>query len=209
MKRTNSSPSKKCWVHQFSTPLGLAIAAAKTEGSSDSLIRLSFIGSSVNADSVLQELISLGYSTEENPEALADVEQQLAEYFRGERKVFDLALAPEGTPFQQRVWAELLKIPYGETISYIELARRVGNPKASRAVGGANGSNPIWLIVPCHRVIGSNGTLTGYAGGVGIKQTLLELEGVKIKSEKPNAEGRKTKTDFLQFDSSGTSLLRS
>jgi methylated-DNA-[protein]-cysteine S-methyltransferase len=104
----------------------------------------------------------------------------LASYFRGERKTFDIALAPKGTPFQQRVWAELLLIPYGETISYVELARRVGNPKASRAVGGANGCNPIWLIVPCHRVIGSDGTLTGYAGGVGIKLALLELEGAKF-----------------------------
>jgi methylated-DNA-[protein]-cysteine S-methyltransferase len=209
MKRTHSSTSKKCWIHQFSTPLGLAIAAAKTQGGTDSLIRLSFIGSGANSDAVIQELIELGYSPEENPEALADVEKQLAEYFRGERRVFDLELAPEGTLFQQRVWAELLKIPYGATISYMELARRVGNAKASRAVGGANGSNPIWLIVPCHRVIGSNGTLTGYAGGVGIKQALLELEGVKIQTEKPTADERKIKTDFLEFDATGTSLFRS
>jgi methylated-DNA-[protein]-cysteine S-methyltransferase len=178
MKRPHSS--KKCWIHQFSTPLGPAIAAAKVEGDVDSLIRLSFLGERGSSDAVIQELVELGYSPDENPEALAKAETQLAEYFRGERKRFDLALAPEGTAFQHRVWAELLRIPYGETISYLELARRVGNPKSSRAVGGANGSNPIWLIVPCHRVIGSNGTLTGYAGGVGIKQALLELEGAKF-----------------------------
>lgn len=102
--------------------------------------------------------------------------RQLRAYFAGELETFDLDLAPEGTPFQQKVWNELLKIPYGETISYGELARRIGNPNASRAVGLANGSNPIPIIIPCHRVIGSNGTLTGYGGGLPIKEKLLALE---------------------------------
>jgi methylated-DNA-[protein]-cysteine S-methyltransferase len=101
---------------------------------------------------------------------------QLRSYFAGEREEFDLPLAPEGTPFQQEVWRRLCDIPYGETISYGELARRIGNPQASRAVGLANGSNPIPIVIPCHRVIGSNGKLTGYGGGLPIKEKLLALE---------------------------------
>jgi methylated-DNA-[protein]-cysteine S-methyltransferase len=102
--------------------------------------------------------------------------RQLRAYFAGELEDFNVPLAPAGTPFQQRVWKELGKIPYGETISYGELARRIGNPSASRAVGLANGSNPIPIIIPCHRVIGSNGKLTGYGGGLPIKEKLLALE---------------------------------
>jgi methylated-DNA-[protein]-cysteine S-methyltransferase len=101
---------------------------------------------------------------------------QLGSYFAGELTEFDLPLATAGAPFQQRVWTELRKIPYGSTISYGELARQVGNPKASRAVGAANGSNPISIIIPCHRVIGSNGKLTGYGGGIERKKFLLEFE---------------------------------
>ena len=102
--------------------------------------------------------------------------RQLRSYFAGEREEFDLPLAPEGTPFQREVWRRLCEIPYGETISYGELARRIGNPRASRAVGLANGSNPIPIVIPCHRVIGSNGKLTGYGGGLPIKEKLLALE---------------------------------
>jgi methylated-DNA-[protein]-cysteine S-methyltransferase len=101
---------------------------------------------------------------------------QLRAYFAGELTEFDLPLATDGAPFQQRVWAELRKIPYGSTISYGDLARRIGNPKASRAVGAANGSNPISIIIPCHRLIGSNGKLTGYGGGIERKKFLLEFE---------------------------------
>jgi methylated-DNA-[protein]-cysteine S-methyltransferase len=108
--------------------------------------------------------------------ALSEPVRQLRAYFGGEIEEFDLSLAPEGTPFQQKVWHELCRIPYGETISYGELARRIGNPNASRAVGLANGSNPIPIIIPCHRVIGSNGKLTGYGGGLPIKEKLLALE---------------------------------
>ncbi len=104
------------------------------------------------------------------------VARQIEEFFAGERHTFDFPLAPKGTEFQKRVWAELLRIPFGETISYGELARRVGNPAASRAVGSANGKNPISLIVPCHRVIGSNGKLTGYGGGLELKEKLLDWE---------------------------------
>ena len=102
--------------------------------------------------------------------------RQLHEYFSGARTSFDLPLAPQGTMFQCAVWRQLSEIPYAQTISYGELAKRVGNPKASRAVGAANGKNPLPIVVPCHRVIGANGTLTGFGGGLPVKQALLELE---------------------------------
>lgn len=102
--------------------------------------------------------------------------RQLKEYFSGKRKTFTITLAPEGTPFQQQVWQALRAIPYGRTQSYGQIAKAVGKPKASRAVGAANGQNPISIIVPCHRVIGSNGKLVGYGGGLSIKETLLAHE---------------------------------
>ncbi len=102
--------------------------------------------------------------------------QQLAAYFAGELTGFDLPLAGEGTAFQKQVWKALCDIPYGETISYGEVARRIGDPKAVRAVGLANGANPISIIIPCHRVIGANGSLTGYGGGLPVKRALLALE---------------------------------
>jgi methylated-DNA-[protein]-cysteine S-methyltransferase len=105
-----------------------------------------------------------------------DIIQQLKAYFAGELQSFDLRLVPKGTAFQRAVWRQLCEIPYGETISYGELARRMGNPKASRAVGLANGSNPIPIVIPCHRVIGSNGKLVGYGGGLDVKKKLLALE---------------------------------
>ncbi|MCB0971788.1 MAG: methylated-DNA--[protein]-cysteine S-methyltransferase [Acidimicrobiales bacterium] len=109
-------------------------------------------------------------------DALAEVRRQLEEYFAGDRREFDLDLAPEGTPFQQQVWAQLRAIPYGETASYGEVAAALGAPGASRAVGSANGANPIAIVVPCHRVVGADGRLTGYAGGTDRKRTLLDLE---------------------------------
>jgi methylated-DNA-[protein]-cysteine S-methyltransferase len=102
--------------------------------------------------------------------------EQLRQYFAGERQQFELALEPEGTAFQRLVWSGLLSVPYARTIDYGELARRVGNPRAARAVGAANGRNPIPIIIPCHRVIGADGSLTGYGGGLGRKRALLELE---------------------------------
>jgi methylated-DNA-[protein]-cysteine S-methyltransferase len=106
----------------------------------------------------------------------AEVVDQLQSYFAGKRKNFDLALVLEGTDFQKRVWAALRKIPYGGTISYKELAEIIGSPKAVRAVGAANGANPIPIIIPCHRVIGNDGSLTGFGGGLQLKKQLLELE---------------------------------
>lgn len=104
-------------------------------------------------------------------------QEQLTQYFAGERTEFDLPLASDGTEFQKKVWAELQRIPYGETASYGDIARRLGyEPGISRAVGAANGANPIPIVVPCHRVIGANGSLTGYAGGLDRKKTLLDLE---------------------------------
>lgn len=104
------------------------------------------------------------------------VAEQLRAYFEGELKHFDLPLAPRGTAFQQRVWSRLREIPYGETISYVDLAVRIGNPQACRAVGLANGSNPIPIVIPCHRVIGRDGSLVGYGGGLALKKRLLALE---------------------------------
>lgn len=107
---------------------------------------------------------------------LAEAMRQLAEYFAGERREFELPLAPEGTPFMRRVWAELVKVPYGATATYGEIAERIGNPGGSRAVGLANNRNPIAIIIPCHRIIGSSGKLVGHAGGVELKERLLALE---------------------------------
>ena len=107
---------------------------------------------------------------------LAEAMRQLAEYFAGERREFELPLAPEGTPFMRRGWAELVKVPYGATATYGEIAERIGNPGGSRAVGLANNRNPIAIIIPCHRIIGSSGKLVGYAGGVELKERLLALE---------------------------------
>lgn len=109
-------------------------------------------------------------------ELLKEAIKQLNEYFDGKRKEFDLPLAPKGTEFQKKVWNALKEIPFGETRSYGEIARRIGNEKASRAVGTANNKNPIMIIIPCHRVIGANGKLVGYAGGIDIKEKLLNLE---------------------------------
>ena len=113
---------------------------------------------------------------ERDDDAFFAVREQLTEYFAGTRRTFDIPTQLQGTPFQQRVWAELTQIPFGETISYAELARRVGKPSASRAVGAANGRNPISIIVPCHRVIAADGKLTGYGGGLDNKRRLLDWE---------------------------------
>ena len=110
------------------------------------------------------------------PEVLEDAVHQLKEYFEGVRKTFDLTLNPQGTDFQKRVWEALLTVPFGKTVSYLELSKRLGDVKAIRAVAAANGKNPLWIVVPCHRVIGSNGDLVGYAGGLHRKKWLLEHE---------------------------------
>ncbi|OGT60280.1 MAG: cysteine methyltransferase [Gammaproteobacteria bacterium RIFCSPHIGHO2_12_FULL_63_22] len=114
---------------------------------------------------------------EADDEVLQRTRTQLDEYFAGRRRQFELPLAPRGTDFQRRVWSALAGIGYGETISYLQLATRIGNPTATRAVGAANGRNPLPIVLPCHRVIGANGSLTGFGGGLPTKQFLLQLEG--------------------------------
>lgn len=116
---------------------------------------------------------------DESSVIIETTQQQLDEYFRRERRVFDLPMLFVGTAFQKRVWTELLRVPYGATVSYGEMARNIGMPKAVRAVANANGANPISIIAPCHRVIGSDGSLTGYGGGLKTKRFLLELESPK------------------------------
>jgi len=126
-----------------------------------------------------------GSTKEKAPEFLERCAKELGEYFDGKRREFTVKLSPEGTDFQMKVWMELLKIPYGETVSYQLIAERTGNPKAARAVGMANNKNPLAIIVPCHRVIGKNGKMVGYATGIWKKEWLLshERENMAVKSE--------------------------
>lgn len=145
------------------------LGAIRLEEENEALCALSFCPDGV------PELEPLPRKVCETP-FLQEVEEQLNEYFAGARREFDLPLAPKGTPFQQAVWAELLKIPYGEVRTYGQLAAALGKPNASRAVGGACHCNPIAIVIPCHRVVGANGSLTGYAYGVEMKKYLLELE---------------------------------
>jgi methylated-DNA-[protein]-cysteine S-methyltransferase len=152
----------------FESPVGPLLLA----GESSVLRRVSFENSKRNTPPQAEWKL--------DKEPFAEVIRQLQAYFRGELKEFDLPLAMEGTEFQLRVWNALRTIPYGETVSYAQLAERIGNPKAVRAVGLANGSNPIPIIVPCHRVIGSDGSLTGFGGGLSTKKMLLELENKQL-----------------------------
>ncbi len=121
-------------------------------------------------------VLSEGEVSKEVPKVLQVAVTQLKEYFEGIRTAFTFALNPKGTEFQQKVWQELLNIPFGKTMSYLDLSKKLGDVKAIRAVASANGKNPLWIVVPCHRVIGSDGSLTGYAGGLWRKQWLLEHE---------------------------------
>ena len=129
-----------------------------------------------NGIASISVLTSEENETEIIPLNLQDCVQQLQDYFKGNRKSFGLTLNPKGTTFQKQVWNELQNIPFGKTITYLELSKRLGDVKAIRAAANANGKNPIWIVVPCHRVIGSDGSLTGYAGGLYRKQWLLEHE---------------------------------
>lgn len=123
--------------------------------------------------------ISPAWHEDPNHAALAECARQLSDYCAGKRRAFDLTLRPRGTPFQQRVWAQIARVPFGATISYAQLASRAGAPGAARAAGAATGRNPLTVVVPCHRIVGSTGGLTGYAGGVERKTRLLALEGVR------------------------------
>ncbi|MGL2965331.1 methylated-DNA--[protein]-cysteine S-methyltransferase [Flavobacterium sp. XGLA_31] len=121
-------------------------------------------------------VLSEGKKTAKIPVNLRECVSQLQEYFKGERREFDFKINPQGTDFQQKVWQELLNIPFGKTMSYLDLSKKLGDVKAIRAVASANGKNPLWIVVPCHRVIGTDGSLTGYAGGLWRKKWLLEHE---------------------------------
>ncbi|WP_310991613.1 methylated-DNA--[protein]-cysteine S-methyltransferase [Aequorivita marina] len=137
---------------------------------------LELIGSAAGLSAVIFKDAEAMPVSEKIPEELQDAVHQLEEYFDGKRKDFSLKLALEGTDFQKRVWKQLQEIPYGKTMSYQEMANRLGDPKVIRAAASANGKNPISIIIPCHRVIGSDGSLTGYAGGLHRKKWLLEHE---------------------------------
>ncbi len=129
-----------------------------------------------------QRKLKLGKNWKKNNDFLKPATEQLIAYFAGELKAFDLLLAPKGTPFQEKVWKALLEIPYGSVATYKEIAKKIKNPKAVRAVGGANGKNPLPIVIPCHRVIGADGSLTGFSSGLNIKKQLLLIEGININS---------------------------
>lgn len=158
-------------IHLLSSPLGPLTLAANRQGA---LVYVGFGDNEPRLD-LLAHLHETG-DLDEAPGTLDPVRRQLEEYFAGSRTTFDVPMAPRGTPFQLRVWEALVRIPFGTTISYGELARRLGNPKLTRAVGAANGANPISILIPCHRVVGTDGSLTGYAGGLAMKRALLDLE---------------------------------
>ena len=140
------------------TPLGIA----KIVGDADGIAVIS--------------ILSEGEISKKIPKELKECVSQLREYFDGQRNDFTFKLNPQGTDFQQKVWQELLNIPFGKTMSYLDLSKKLGDVKAIRAVASANGRNPLWIVVPCHRVIGTDGSLTGYAGGLWRKKWLLEHE---------------------------------
>ncbi|WP_452599102.1 methylated-DNA--[protein]-cysteine S-methyltransferase [Pontimicrobium sp. MEBiC01747] len=145
-----------CYIN---SPLGIT----KIKGDENGIVSVSVL----NTEEKVSDII---------PEALEDCVFQLNEYFEGTRKEFSLKLNPQGTAFQNSVWNALLTIPYGKTTSYLALSKQLGDVKAIRAVANANGKNPLWIIIPCHRVIGSDGSLTGYAGGLHRKQWLIQHE---------------------------------
>lgn len=159
-------------ARRFPTPVGEMAAAVDDDGR---LVRLSF--SSLRGDAEIErDAARRGEPVAWNSDRADAAARQLADYFAGRRTTFDLPLAPRGTAFQQRVWDELARIPFGQTTSYRALAERIGSPAAVRAVGRANATNPLPIVVPCHRVIGADGSLTGYAGGIPAKEWLLALE---------------------------------
>ena len=129
-------------------------------------------------DNGISEISALneGECSTKTPTILKEAVSQLQDYFEGKRTKFDLKINPKGTEFQQKVWQELMNIPFGKTINYLDLAKKLGDPKVIRAAASANGKNPLWIVVPCHRVIGTDGSLTGYAGGLWRKKWLLEHE---------------------------------
>ncbi len=157
------------WIEK--TPVGRILVAVDNDG-------LKYV--QFRDDDSVAELIQEDWVR--NDRALKTVVQQLQAYFAGKLSQFDVPLAPEGTSFQKKVWKALCKVKFGATASYGDIARSIGNPAACRAVGLANGRNPIAIIIPCHRIIGTNGKLVGYGGGLDRKKTLLSLEGIEISA---------------------------
>jgi methylated-DNA-[protein]-cysteine S-methyltransferase len=153
----------------FHTTIETPVGFLELKSDNESLLAISFVNQPQ-------------HSNNDIPEILKTAVRQLDEYFMGNRKVFELKLNPEGTPFQQKIWDLVKHIPFGKTVSYLDIAKLSGSEKNTRAVGLANGKNPIPVIIPCHRVIGTSGKLTGYAGGMERKQWLLQHE---LKHEKP------------------------
>ncbi|MFD0761763.1 methylated-DNA--[protein]-cysteine S-methyltransferase [Lutibacter aestuarii] len=143
----------------YKTPIG----TAKIIGDEDGIIAVTVLDNEIETSKNI-------------PNCLKECIQQLDEYFKGTRTTFNLKLNPQGTSFQKKVWKELLNVPFGKTRTYLEQTKKIGDPKAIRAVASANGKNPIWIVIPCHRIIGTNGSLTGYAGGLWRKKWLLEHE---------------------------------
>ena len=152
---------------RFTTPLGPVLATANERG----INGIYFVGQRYEI------IIENDWREARDDPVLNECARQLGEYFEGKRREFDLPLAAAGSDFQERVWREIARIPFGETVSYAELARRAGAPGSARAAGAATGRNPLAVVVPCHRVVGSDGSLTGYAGGLERKTRLLEIEG--------------------------------
>ncbi len=153
------------WFDEFATPVGKLIVAVDERG-----VRHVLFETSHHALPPMD-----GWQRDKS--ATREVREQLLDYFAGRRKGFDLPINPVGTPFQRKVWLTLAKIPYGKTWSYGELAHKVGKPAAARAVGAASGRNPLPILLPCHRVVGSDGSLTGFGGGLSVKAWLLSHEG--------------------------------
>ncbi|WP_019029331.1 methylated-DNA--[protein]-cysteine S-methyltransferase [Colwellia piezophila] len=186
------------FIDYLDTPLGLFEFMATELG----ICQAIFCGDKAGGD----KRTGIEKSASKTNEITDLCKRQLTEYFNGTRQEFTVPLDPQGTPFQQSVWDCLAKIPFGTVQSYGDIAKALNKPKASQAVGGANGRNPITLIVPCHRVIGSNGSLTGYAGGVARKLWLLKHEGVNVKVSDDDAklnindviDKRQAKTEFLR-----------
>ncbi|HEX6901635.1 MAG TPA: methylated-DNA--[protein]-cysteine S-methyltransferase [Thermoanaerobaculia bacterium] len=161
------------YTSMMESPCGPLLLVVNETGA---VVRIEF-GNGRESQKTVLTMRAAGIDVVEDAGRTAGLRRQLAEYFAGERQEFDLELAPEGTPFERSVWEELKKIPFGETRSYGEIAEAIGRPGSARAVGRANGANPIPIVVPCHRVIGADGSLTGFGGGLEAKSRLLEIEG--------------------------------
>ncbi len=162
----------RVYLDETQSPAGMLAFAVDEAGA---LVRVQFAEGDYGSE-IEQELEREGFEVSRDPEKTAEVGEQLAEYAAGGRRTFDVPLAFVGSEWQKAVWGALIRIPYGETRSYGEIAAMVGRPKAARAVGRANSTNRIPVVVPCHRVIGANGTLTGFAGGLHLKTRLLDHE---------------------------------